>query len=108
MIIWIKGNLYQQVFLIGDTISNCEYQRGQSIVTGSDEKQKMLDHVEVKLEFPERLGGDIAKIRWIMLYYDVGESVYDEEYYNKLARYDFFLEYDTELDKYQEVIDRIG
>lgn len=74
----------------------------------NDLPEKILDHVEVKLEFPKRLGGDIAKIRWITLYYDAGETVDDDGYCHKLAKYDFFPEHDTQLETYQEIIDRMA
>ena len=64
-------------------------------------QQKIPCLVEVKLEFPERLGGDIAKIRWITLHYGTGDSEDDGEYYNKLEKYDFFPEHGTELETYQ-------
>lgn len=71
-------------------------------------QQKIPCLVEVKLEFPERLGGDIAKIRWITLHYGTGDSEDDGEYYNKLEKYDFFPEHGTELETYQEIIDRVA
>ena len=34
-------------------------------------QQKILDRVDVKLDFPKRLGGDVATIRWITLHYSL-------------------------------------